>query len=417
MEIQLQELEYCRYEACYSCDATDPKVLDKKQQVLKVFEKQHVPGNRKGKASIQTIESYYGKQIKQALKTALIEEAYHDVLFEKELKASTHPSVLEASLSKDKFECKLIIETQPEFELQDVSGLEIPKPYIEVDVEQLVQAKLEDLRKRNAKIRSFDESEIVQDGDSLIVSYEGFIDDEKSDMLSAEGEMLTVGSSKIKEFDTNLLGLKLGESIKFDVQVQETAMPSLIGKKVSFDVTLLAGSKTELLPLDDELAKSVNYQSLQELKVFLEQAVYAQIQLQEAQQVNDAVGKKVVSMHSFEVPKYLVERQAESMARVSGLQLSSLKEEDQNLLKLRAQDSIKLSIILDKIRSEDPESQLSDEEVFDIMRKKATEMGQGQMFEQIVQSLMQSNKLSLMFQQIRDSHTLETIAKKATLIS
>lgn len=415
MQIESQELEYCKQKINYKCSLSDKKMSDKKRNVIKLFKSAPVPGNRKGKTPEATVISYYKKQIDEALRQAYVEEAFNDVVIDQKLKP-INQTPLDVKIDKDQFECTFIVESAPTFDLQDLSSLEVPKPYSSADAEAIVQQKLEDVRRKFSDIVSFTEEDFIQTNDSVIIDVSYFFDGVLKEELSQEGEMIDVGFSKIPEFDTNLLGMKLTETRRFVLNDKSKLLVELGDQKVEVEVTLLAGSKSVPSPLDDELAKKSGYSSIEELKGVISNFVHEQIGLELQQKVNDAVGNKLIDMHDFKVPAFLSERQAKAQLKSMGADYDSVPESVKEQFLGIAERSLKLSLILGAIQMNDPETFLSDTEVLDMLYQQARKSGQENYFDKIIRNAQDNGTIQLMFEKIRNIHVLETLAKRTILL-
>src|SRR5690606_2367726 len=201
-----------------------------------------VSGFRKGKAPLSVIKNKYKDQINNSLKNALLEEAYHNIVFEKKLDVFGQPDVMESNLINSNFSCAFKLTVKPDFELKPYDQYEVVKPPSTLSVSDLSEKILQDLRVKYGEVSQYDENSFVQNGDSIIVNYTGSIDGELNENLCATGEMLTVGASRLEDFDSHLLGMSVSEERSFDLLIPKEAIPSLASKTATFTVTLVTGS-------------------------------------------------------------------------------------------------------------------------------------------------------------------------------
>ena len=253
MEITVKEIEPCKLNVHYVGDAE--QILNTRALVLEQFKKAPVPGNRQGKASLDAIKMHYKDQIEESLKRALAEDAFHNTLFEKKLKPYGTPRFNNLLMADGKFTCDFELLVKPNFNVAPFKGLEIPKPHSTQNSDTITEAMLQEIRVRFGDVVPYTDTDFVQFGDNVIIDYEGTLDGQKIDGLSATGEMLTVGKSQLPDFDNNLLGMKMGETREFNIIVPETGLPSLAGKTIQLKATINMGSKSNPCPLDDTLAQ------------------------------------------------------------------------------------------------------------------------------------------------------------------
>src|SRR5579864_3336815 len=181
MKIELTELEPCKLSVKY--EANFMEIGDKRAEIEGHFKKAPVPGNRAGKASPEAIRMHYRQQIDDSLKRALAEDAFHNTLFEKKLKAHGPPRFQTLLLDSGKFSCEFEMYTKPNFELGKYKELEVPKPPEQLNPIELAERMMQDLRVRAGEVLPYDDGEFVQDGDNILVDYEGSVDGTKVDSL------------------------------------------------------------------------------------------------------------------------------------------------------------------------------------------------------------------------------------------
>jgi trigger factor len=413
MQIEVDELEYCKLSVNY--ESSTEEIDNKRDEILSIFKKAPVPGFRPGKANMEAIKLYYKSQINESLKRALAEEAFHNTIFEKNIKPLGSPTFTNMLLKDGKFICNFILNVKPKFELSKYKGMEIPKPHSKT-INEVAEEMLQQLRIKFGTSSPYEEDEFVIEGDNIIINYTGFVDGEKLDQLSAEGELLTVGSSDLKEFDRNLLGMKLGETRKFSISVPENSIPSLSGKSVDFEVTLVNGSKVSPCPLDDELAKKFNKSTFNELHKSVLEAASVRVNTIVKTQILSQISNKLISEHDFKVPDWLVLCEAKYLAQQSKLSWDSLSDKDKEYYLSRATSNVKLSLILDEIREKESDAQLSDQEVLDMIKDNLSKTNPEISTDDVIKQMSTNGYLQVLFIKIRDEFVLDFIAKHAKII-
>jgi len=414
MQITVKEIEPCKLFVQYTADADE--ISSKRGEILSRFKKAPVPGFRAGKVPLSAIKMHYRNQIEEALKVALAEEAFHNTLFEKQIVPHGAPRLSSAILVDGKFLCEFEMHTKPSFELFNFDGLQIPKPH-ESDTEvQLAEKMMQDLRTKYGESVPFTEQDFVQVQDQVIVDYEGSIDGQVLPNLSAVGEMITVGSSNLAAFDDNILGMSLGQVREFDLVVPEQSLPSLSGKTVRLKVTLNMGSKNIPCPLDDTLATKLGKSSLIELRHAVMEAAMATVQGRVRNSINEAVAVKLVDMHNINVPDWMALSEAQYLVHNAKLDWNNLNDSDREMYLQMATKNVKLSLILDKVRDVSPEAQLTDQEVFEVIKRNLAKSKTQQPLEQVVQQMQKNGHLQILFARIRDEHTMDFITKKIQLV-
>lgn len=411
MLIEVNEPEYCRLVVKYQAD---PDQIDnKKFEVLNAFKRAPVPGNRKGKASLDAIKIYYHSQIEESLKRALAEEAYHKVLFEKEIKPLGTPNFTSIVLSKEAFTCEFSLNKKPDFELGEYKGFEIPKPEVK-DPVILAEKILQDLRVQHGFTAPYNTDDFVQMGDNVVIDYTAFDGVNKIDFLSAQGELLTVGHSQLPIFDDSLLGMKAGETHTFTVPLSPNLTSTLAGKVLTFTVTLHTGSKVTPMALTDELAQKVGKKDLQEL--LQQAAATASARSVDSLRTDTLkqVSARLVEFHDFKIPEWLSVSEAQYLTQNANLTWDTLSDETRQVYLALAEVNVKLGLILDRIRDVEPEAQLSDQEVIDIIKRNINNSSTDP--DTVLQAMSKNGYLPILVARIRDEHALDFILKNSKIV-
>lgn len=414
MEITVKELDQCKLLVNYVGDAEE--ILNARSKVLTQFKNAPVKGFRKGHASMEAIKVYYRDQIDQSVKQLMAENAFHNTVFERKLRPHGAPRFNSLSLEGGKFTCEFEMYTKPDFELAEFRGLEIPKPTHDQNADEVTELMLQDLRVRLGEVSPYSDTDFVQMGDNVIIDYEGFIDGQKVDNLSATNESLVVGSSSLPVFDANLLGMKCGETREFDMVVPDNALPSMAGKTVSIKATLTIGSKTTPAALDDELAKKVGLADFNALRDTAHAQAASKVANDYQMKFNDAVARRLVADNNFAVPHWLSLSEAQYVVSQAKLDWDKLTDEDKEKYISIGEQNVKLSLILDRIREDEPEAQLSDQEVFEIIKQNLAKSQVKTPIDEVIKEMNRTGYMAVLFSRIKDEYALSFVIKSAKTI-
>jgi len=414
MEIEVKELEPCKLSIQYVADAGE--ILDKRGQVLQAFKKAPVPGFRPGKGSLDAIKMHYRSQIEESLKRGLAEDAYHNTIFEKKLRPHGAPLFKSILMADGKFTCEFEIHVKPEFTLAPYLGVDIPKPHADTNEVNFAEKLLQELRVKFGEAIPYVEGDTVQTGDNVIIDYEGTLDGEKINNLSAEGEMLTVGRSQLMSFDDNLIGMTLGETKEFDLVVPEHGLPSLAGKTLHFKVTLNMGSKTEPCPLDDTLAHKLGKKDFAELREHVNGMSMTRMANNFKMQIIEAISARLVADNNFAVPNWLSLSEAQYLVHNAKADWDSMAEVDKQRYIEIAEKNVRLALILDKVRESEPDAQITDQEVFEIIKQNLVKSQTKESVDDAIKEMNRTGYLQILFSRIKDEYALDFIAKKANIV-
>ena len=157
---------------------------------------------------------------------------------------------------------------KPEIELGEYKGLSVEKKEAVVE-DADVDAAVEELRSRQAKMVIAEEGTIIEKGDFAIIDFAGTVDGEAFSGGEGKGYPLEVGSNSfIPGFEDQLVGLKKGDATDVEVTFPEDYfVKELAGKEAVFKVNVQDVKRKELPELNDEyVAANSEYKTVAELK-------------------------------------------------------------------------------------------------------------------------------------------------------
>lgn len=278
----------------------------------------NIPGFRKGKAPIQIVEKYYGKEI-------FYEDAFNEVapsaleeaVTENKLDVVSRPDIEVTQIEKGKdLIFTAIMQTKPEVTLGKYKGIEIKK--IEYNVtDKDIDEELKHMQEHNSRLVTV-EDRPVETGDTAVIDFEGFVGEKAFEGGKGENYDLEIGSNTfIPGFEDQVIGMKVDE--EKDVKVKfpdEYFSKDLAGKDAVFKVKLHEIKKKELPKLDDEFAKDVSeFDTLAELKKDIKEKQEKANADKAKYETEDAVIKAVCEEMKVEIPEGMIEAETENMLK------------------------------------------------------------------------------------------------------
>ena len=344
--ISCEKLEKSMVELQFSIDAETFKAAVN-NAFKREGKKYAIPGFRKGKAPRHMIEKMYGSDIfHYDAVNDLFPKAYEAAVKEAKIDVVGRPDPEVVSMSEaDGVVLKVKVAVKPEVELGEYAGLTVTKEAKNVN-EADVDAEVKRMQDRNGRLLTREGA--AENGDTVDIDFEGFVDGKAFEGGKAEHYSLVLGSgSFIPGFEDQVVGHSAGE--EFDVNVkfpEEYGAAELAGKDATFKIKLHEVKYKELPALDDDFAKDVSeYDTLDELKDSIRNNIKTNLDKQAEQKVENDLMDQVIANMKADIPDAMVDSRIDELVqdfeyRISqqGLKLADyLKYMGMNIEQFRAQ--------------------------------------------------------------------------------
>ena len=388
----------------------------------------NIPGFRKGKAPMQIVEKYYGKEIfYEDAFNEVAQGALEEAIAENKLEIVARPEIDEIKqMEKGKdLIFTVVLQTKPEAELGKYKGIEIPK--IEYNVtDKDIEHELEHMQEHNSRLVSI-EDRPVEKGDIVTIDFEGFADGKAFEGGKAENYELEIGSNTfIPGFEDQIIGMKLEEEKDVNVKFpKEYFSKDLADKDATFKVKLHEIKKKELPKLDDEFAKDASeFDTLKELKEDIKKKLEKQNEDRTKYETEEAVVKALCENTKVDIPSAMIEAEVDRMYKDLETRLSYQGAKLEQYLKMmgkteeevkkeyepQAKEGIKSRLAIEAvIKAEKIEA--TDKEVEDKLKEMAKSYGK----ENDKEFLKNENVKNYIKESIESEKALEFLIKNAKI--
>lgn len=287
------------------------------QAFKKVVKTIEIPGFRKGKVPRKIFEQRFGvESLFQDAVDIVLPDAYMNSVTETGIEPIDQPEIDIEQIERGK---PLIftanVEVKPEVILGDYKGLEVEEQNVEVTDED-VDHELEHLREHQAELVIKEDGE-VENGDTVVMDFEGFMDGEPFEGGKAENHSLEIGSGQfIPGFEEQLVGKKSGDDTEVVLTFPEDYHEeNLAGKEATFKVKVHEIKQKELPELDDEFAKDVDdeIETLEELKTKKKEELESQKKQEAENKKRETLIEKASDNAQVDVPEAMVETELDQM--------------------------------------------------------------------------------------------------------
>ncbi|TRM12853.1 trigger factor [Lentibacillus cibarius] len=291
------------------------KALD--QAFKKVVKDVQIPGFRKGKVPRKIFEKRFGvESLYQDAVDIVLPGAYTNAVEETGIEPIEQPEVDIEEIEKGKdLIFKATVNVKPEVTLGDYKGLEVEEQSVEVTDED-VDHEIEHQREHHAELIVKEEGN-VEEGDTVVIDFEGFVDGEAFEGGQAEDFSLEIGSGQfIPGFEEQLIGKAAGEETEVEVTFPEDYHAEhLAGKKAVFQVKIHDIKTKELPELDDEFAKDVDeeVETLDELKEKKKEELQKQREQDAENEKRETLIEKAAENAEVDIPDAMVDTELDRM--------------------------------------------------------------------------------------------------------
>ncbi|MBI5018380.1 MAG: trigger factor [Deltaproteobacteria bacterium] len=271
-----------------------------------------VPGFRKGKAPIPVLKRIYGDRVRADAMSQLVEKTYLDALRAEGIVPVSDADInLETATDEGGIAYTAVVEVRPTVEPRGYSGLSLKKEAVDIS-ETEVDARLETMRREHANFEPASEDREAEEGDMVVVDYEGAIGGEPFEGGTGEGRTLILGSGMfIPGFEEGLRGSRGGEERTLELDFPEDYRAvALAGKHAQFQIRVKEVKVRRLPELDDEFAReTAKVETLAELRDRVREVAMAEKSHRAESEFRERVIDSLLQANPFEVPESLVARQ------------------------------------------------------------------------------------------------------------
>ena len=358
--------------------------------IVKVYQKEkdkfEIDGFRKGKAPRSLIEKRYGETIffDEAINN-LFSLNYPLAMDELDLNVIDYPRTeLSQTKKGEGFDITVTVTVYPEFEVTGYKGVEIEKVPAEVTDED-VDKEIANMADRNSRMVEVDRP--VQDGDTVLIDYAGFIGDDQFEGGTAERYPLKIGSGTfIPGFEEQLIGANKDDDVEVKVTFpEEYHAEELAGKEAVFKCKVHEIKEKEVPEIDDDFVKDVSeFDTLDELKASKKEELQKAAEARAEDQMKNSCIEKIFEANDIEVPDVMVEEEIDSslqqfdqQLRVQGMDLATyVQYMGEDMAKFResiradAFKKTKTRMLIGKIVDQE-EFEVSDEEIHEYLEDMA----------------------------------------------
>jgi len=273
-----------------------------------------MPGFRPGKVPINLLRKQHGQAIMGEILEATVGESSQKAITDNELRPVAQPKI-----EIDKFdegqdlEYSIELEVFPDIELTDFSKLKFERMKVPADEKQ-VDEMIDQMASGQKDSKPVEKARKIEDGDVAVIDFTGSVDGEEFAGGKAEDYGLEIGSgSFIPGFEEQIIGKDVGDEIDVKVTFPEQYTEELAGKEAVFAVKIKELRETIPATVDDEFAKKMGAESLDDLKAKLRENQENELGQYTRMRVKRDLLDVLDEKHEFELPGGMIETEFEAV--------------------------------------------------------------------------------------------------------
>lgn len=292
-------------------------------QLAELKSKVRINGFRPGKVPVEHLRKVYGKSVMADVVQEAIASANKKIVDDNGLRLAREPKIelptdqaaIDAELeARGDLNFKVALEVLPVFEVGDFSQVALER--LVADVEDAdVDASIDRLAEERRTYTAKPEGAKAELHDRVTVDFSGTIKGVPFEGGEGKDIEVVLGSNSfIPGFEEQLLGVAAGDRRTIQATFPEAyAVRALAGQTGDFDVTVKAVAAREAFAIDDEFAKGLGFEGLDNLKAMIRDRIAADYARASRDKVKRQLLDKLDTQYGFELPEGLVNQEFDSI--------------------------------------------------------------------------------------------------------
>lgn len=290
--------------------------LDLSKQIEDAVKKKqkeaNLKGFRKGKAPLKMVHEVYGPQIESDAVNNFIQGEFFEAVTKEDLRVVGYPHFENMNYKQgESISFDALVEIFPTIELKDYTSLEFTRDEVKIE-----EADLENIKKnqldQKAEMKEVEGDVALAKGHHAVFNFEGVKEDgSRPDNMKGQEYLLEIGSGQfIPGFEDGMMGMKAGDEKNIDLTFPaDYHVEELKEAKVTFEVKLLEIKEKIYPEWNDETAKELGYESVEDFNTKNTEAMTAQRNRAADEKLHQEILEKLIAENTLEIPKAMVTQQ------------------------------------------------------------------------------------------------------------
>jgi len=269
-------------------------------------------GFRPGKVPFKVVRQRYGGEIRREVLTELMQSSYAQAVSQEKLEPAGGPKIQTSSADQGAdLEYVATFEIYPEIKLKKIEGLKVERKVAEVADEDIDRV-MENLREQRAHWHSVDRA--ARESDKVTVDYRATVDGATFEGSEGSGMEILLGSGRMPDFETALLGSTAGQQIEQDISFPaEHQTAAIAGRTARFEITVKEVGEQHLPEIDTEFCKSFGIEdgSVSTLRDGIRENMTRELDEKIRAELREQTLDELVKRNPVELPQALIDQEVD----------------------------------------------------------------------------------------------------------
>jgi trigger factor len=299
------------------------------QEVKRIAPQVRMPGFRPGKVPPNLIRKMHGDALQRDALNGAVQEGVQQLLNEKNVRPALQPQVeLDDQYEPGKdAEVYVSLEALPDVPSPRIDGLTLERLTVDPD-ESAVEQQVQQLASQSKRWEDAPKKHPAANGDLVVMDFEGEVDGKPFEGGKGEDMQVELGTGRlIPGFEDQLIGAKAGDTREVKVTFPgDYPVENLKGRGAIFAVTVKAVKTAGETRIDDDFAKSLGLNDLEQLKGLIRDQLGQELNGLTRTHMKRQLLDQLAERHDFPVPESMVEAEYQNI--LNQLRHEASHEED-----------------------------------------------------------------------------------------
>jgi trigger factor len=286
------------------------------QEVKRIAPQIRMPGFRPGKVPPNLIRKMHGESLRGDALQGAVQDGVQQLLSDQKIRPALQPQVeLNEGYAPGKdAEVRVSLEALPEVGKPSIDDIALDRLTVEPD-DAAVNEQIKQLASQSKRWEDAPKKHAAQTGELVVMDFEGEVDGKPFEGGKGEDMQVEIGTGRlIPGFEEQLVGAKAGDTREINVTFPEDyPAENLKGKKAVFAVSVKGVKTAAENKVDDEFAKSLGLNDLEQLQGLIRGQVEQELNGLTRTHMKRQLLDQLAARHDFPVPQSMLDAEYDNI--------------------------------------------------------------------------------------------------------